>query len=61
MYWPQLLKSREMGSNIESIGMNRMTTSVLKSNVGGDRRHLAGIIRRVRSLRHVLRINRTLC
>ncbi|MCB1868879.1 MAG: bifunctional GTP diphosphokinase/guanosine-3',5'-bis pyrophosphate 3'-pyrophosphohydrolase [Gammaproteobacteria bacterium] len=54
----------EMGSNIENVSMEEQDglTSVLKFTMSvEDRRHLAGIIRRVRSLAHVLRINRTLC
>ncbi|MCB1762423.1 MAG: bifunctional GTP diphosphokinase/guanosine-3',5'-bis pyrophosphate 3'-pyrophosphohydrolase [Gammaproteobacteria bacterium] len=53
----------EMGSNIENVSMDVQdgATSSLKFVLAvEDRRHLAGIIRRVRSLPHVLRISRTM-
>jgi GTP diphosphokinase / guanosine-3',5'-bis(diphosphate) 3'-diphosphatase len=54
----------EMGSNIENVSMEEQDglTSTLKFVMSvEDRRHLASIIRRVRSLPHVLRINRIMC
>jgi len=51
----------DMGSNIENVSMEEQDglTSTLKFVMSvEDRRHLANIIRRVRSLAHVLRINR---
>jgi len=51
----------EMGSNIENVSMEEQDglTSTLKFVMSvEDRRHLAGILRRVRSLEHVLRISR---
>lgn len=51
----------EMGSNIENVCMEEQDglTSTLKFTISvEDRRHLASILRRVRSLAHVIRINR---
>ncbi|MCP5427448.1 MAG: bifunctional GTP diphosphokinase/guanosine-3',5'-bis pyrophosphate 3'-pyrophosphohydrolase [Chromatiaceae bacterium] len=51
----------EMGSNIENVCMEEQDglTSTLKFAISvEDRRHLASILRRVRSLAHVIRISR---
>lgn len=53
----------EMGSNIENVAMEELDglTSTLKFVVSvRDRQHLAGILRRVRSLPHVQRISRSM-
>jgi len=53
----------DMGSNIENVSMEELDglTSTLKFVVSvRDRQHLAGIIRRVRSLPHVQRISRSM-